>query len=562
MLVLASLWLAMGIGFTWPVLFLLLLAGLGIISFSVLVMLDNLTGGIRLASVTGDALFAYLLFFLAGPVSGDIGWIGLLPLITAAIYYQWVGAFILTILNMLVQAGLVYLQASLQDFFIFVGVLLPVYLLVGMAVAYFSQSLSRGKALLPRRPAARMAADRAARDRRRTMYDLIAALSASLNYERVLETALDLSTQTLNEMNAPAERMVSAVCLFGESGGQTELQVGTSRRMPVQDTRITLPGIAGLIGKTIDEGRSELSRNIKDDPELGRFFALRDCSSAYCLPLRSGLDAYGILLFAHPDIDFFTPERREVLDIVGNQAVIALQNARLYKDLEQEKERMMEFQEEARKKMARDLHDGPTQSIAAIAMRVNFARRLMERDPKSASEELFKIEELARRTTKEIRHMLFTLRPLVLESQGLVAALDSMAEKMKETYGQNVVIQADQRFVELLELGKQAVIFYIAEEAVNNARKHAQAESIWVRLKLLREDVGLLEIEDNGVGFNVSAVDTAYENRGSLGMVNMRERTELVNGVLRIDSVVGRGTRVQVVIPLTEEASDRIRRGI
>jgi signal transduction histidine kinase len=82
---------------------------------------------------------------------------------------------------------------------------------------------------------------------------------------------------------------------------------------------------------------------------------------------------------------------------------------------------MMDIQEEARKKIARDLHDGPTQSIAAIAMRVNFARRLMERDFKAASEELYKIEELARRTTKEIRHMLFTLRPLVLESQGLVA---------------------------------------------------------------------------------------------------------------------------------------------
>ena len=133
---------------------------------------------------------------------------------------------------------------------------------------------------------------------------------------------------------------------------------------------------------------------------------------------------------------------------------------------------------------------------------------------------------------------------------------------MNETYNQNVTIQAEQRFVEVLEAGKQAVVFYIAEEAVNNARKHAQAENIWVRLKLLREDIAFMEIEDNGVGFNMTAVDTAYENRGSLGMVNMRERTELINGVLRIDSSVGHGTRVQVVIPLTEEASDHIRRGI
>ena len=255
-------------------------------------------------------------------------------------------------------------------------------------------------------------------------------------------------------------------------------------------------------------------------------------------------------------------ERREVLEIVGNQSVIAIQNARLYQDLEQEKERMMEIQEEARKKMARDLHDGPTQSVSAIAMRVNFARRLLERDEKAAAEELYKIEDLARRTTKEIRHMLFTLRPLVLESQGLTAALESMAEKMRETYDQNVIIEADPRVVDALEMGKQAVVFYIAEEAVNNARKHAEAEHIWVRLKMVREGLCHLDIEDDGVGFDAGAVAMSYESRGSLGMVNMRERTDLVNGILRIDSAIERGTRIQVIIPLSEEAADRIRHGL
>ena len=157
--------------------------------------------------------------------------------------------------------------------------------------------------------------------------------------------------------------------------------------------------------------------------------------------------------------------------------------------------------------------------------------------------------------------MLFTLRPLVLESQGLVATLESMAEKTKETFNQEVVIQADPRVVDALEANKQAVVFYIAEEAVNNARKHAQAERIWVRLKMLREGMSLLEVEDDGVGFDVNVVGAAYENRGSLGMINLRERTDLVNGVLRIDSAPGRGTRVQVVIPLTDEAAERLRRG-
>jgi signal transduction histidine kinase len=341
-----------------------------------------------------------------------------------------------------------------------------------------------------------------------------------------------------------------------------ELQVATSRRMLSSDNRVSLKGSSGLIGRSIDTGEANFTKYMKKDPELSRFVALQTCQSAYCFPLRTGLEAYGALLFAHPDPEFFSPDRREVLEIVGKQSMIALQNARLYRDLEQEKNRMMEIQEEARKKMARDLHDGPTQSVSAIAMRVNFARRLMERDLKSASEELFKIEELARRTTKEIRHMLFTLRPLVLESQGLIAALESMAEKMRETYNQNVIIQADQRVVDALEMSKQAVVFYIAEEAVNNARKHAQAPHIWVRLKMIKESLSLLEIEDDGIGFNIDDVDASYDHRGSLGMVNMRERTELVNGVLRIDSAEGKGTRVQVLIPLSDDAADDLRRNM
>jgi signal transduction histidine kinase len=157
--------------------------------------------------------------------------------------------------------------------------------------------------------------------------------------------------------------------------------------------------------------------------------------------------------------------------------------------------------------------------------------------------------------------MLFTLRPLVLESQGLLAALESMAEKMEDTYSQDVIIETASNVINSLEPAKQAVVFYIAEEAANNARKHAQAETIWVRLKMLRRGLSLLEIEDNGVGFDLREVDNAYEDRGSLGMINMRERTELVNGLLHIDSIVGKGTKIQVVIPLTKKAAELLQRG-
>ena len=239
--------------------------------------------------------------------------------------------------------------------------------------------------------------------------------------------------------------------------------------------------------------------------------------------------------------------------------MIALQNARLYSELEQEKQRMMDIHEETRKKLARDLHDGPTQSIAAIAMRVNFARRLIERDPRETANELFKIEELARRTTKEIRQMLFTLRPLILESSGLVSAIEQLAIKMKEAHDQDVLFEASEDSAKGLSLKKQGLIFSIIEEAVNNARKHAQSKQIKVEMHR-QEDILIVMIEDDGNGFDLEKVVARYEQGESLGLINLQERAELVNGNLQIDTAPGNGTRITLTIPLTEEAVESLHR--
>src|SRR4030066_344944 len=398
--------------------------------------------------------------------------------------------------------------------------------------------------------------------RLREIYNLISKLTATLKYQQVLEIALDLSARVLATPNIPAEKLVSAVLLFAESEHEHPvLTVGSARHFTQTDLRIVLSGTSGLTGEVIKEGLPKSLNDLAKDPELDRIVALRSCRVAYCLPLRAGLDTYGGLLFAHSDPNFFTQSKCELLEIISHQSVIAIQNARLYSDIQQEKERMIEIQEQEHRKLARDLHDGPTQSMAAIAMRLNFARRLLERDPKATADELSKIEELARRTTKEIRHMLFTLRPLELESQGLVGALKAMAEKTHETYGQNVIVEAEENVVSQLEMSRQTIIFYIAEEAINNACKYAQPSHIWVRMKGLDKDIVMLEIQDDGVGFDKKAVESTYEQRGSLGLKNMNERTEMVNGVFQLSSTMGKGTTVRVVIPLTEEASDWLRRG-
>jgi signal transduction histidine kinase len=399
--------------------------------------------------------------------------------------------------------------------------------------------------------------------RLRDIYNLISKVTSTLKYQRVLEIALDLGSRVLATPHVPAERLISAVLLFSDSeNGRPSLTVGSARHFTQTDMRVALPATDGLIGAVITEGVSKISNDLAKDPELNRIIALRSCTVAYCLPLRAGLDTYGVLLFAHSDPQFFTKSKCELLEIISHQSVIAIQNARLYSDIQQEKERMIEIQEQEHRKLARDLHDGPTQTMAAIAMRLNFARRLLERDPKATAEELSKIEELARRTTKEVRHMLFTLRPLELESQGLIGALKAMAEKTHETYDQNVIVEAEENVVSQLEMSRQTIIFYIAEEAINNACKYAQAEHIWIRMKGVDKDLVLLEIQDDGIGFDKATVESTTEQRGNLGLKNMSERTDMVNGLFQLSSAVGKGTTIRVIIPITDEAVERLRRGV
>jgi signal transduction histidine kinase len=498
-----------------------------------------------------DFLLSAFYFLLQNAVAGGVSiWSGVIPIVTGAIYFEMWGAFLAALIFAGLQFVILQFSFSLE---------VPFTLAVGMASGLIGRfGMRRLRASRQTKMDAEERRRRAETERLRAIYELTSSLTATLSYKRVLDAALDLGYNALNPILDPDEprdeRLVSAVFLIREN----ELKVGSARRFTNADLRAVLHGNDGILKKVLDDGEAVLTQDVGYDPELGRIVALRACSSAYCFPLQSGFNVYGAMLFAHPDPNYFTRERRELLDIIGRQSVIAVQNASLYQDLIEEKERMVEVQEETRKKLARDLHDGPTQSVAAMAMRINLVRRMMAKNPKDAVDELQRIEELAHRTTKEIRHMLFTLRPLILESQGLNAALQAMAEKMRETFTQNVIINVDESVVENMEMGKQGVIFYIIEEAVNNARKHASAAHIWVRLRPFEKEIALLEIEDDGIGFDVAAVNKSYDKRGSLGMINLRERTELVTGLLNIDSAPGKGTRIQVYIPLSEEAADRL----
>ena len=519
----------------------------------------------RMINVVLDVLFSFALYLAVGRQGGMVFWVALMPLFSAAIYFEWRGALVITFVMLTLQV----LHALLINGGDFSPVamlpLLAFNLALGIPMAIISVPLVRRlrrsyQTRITQRKESERQVQRQERDRMRALFEMIETFSSTLNYQTVLDTVLDTALTSLSGDGSGRDKMIGAVLLFGDLN---DLEVRASRGFIAKDSSVHLPAEKGVLAKALNSGEVQFIEKPSEDPELSSLITLQDYNVALCLPLIRAMNAFGVMVFAHTDAAFFNQDRMDTLQMMGNQAVISLQNARLYQALAREKERIVQTQEEAQKKLARDLHDGPTQSVSAIAMRINIARKMMERSPQEALEELVRVEDLARRTTQEIRHMLFTLRPLVLETEGLIPALCTMAEKMHDLYQQNVFIDADEYVVSRLDMNQQTVVFYLTEEAVNNARKHAEANEISVRIKNAGKlaNVALLEIADNGVGFDVNSVMSAYDRRGSLGMINLRERAELINGLFKIESVPGRGTCVRVFIPLDEEAADRLRNG-
>lgn len=385
----------------------------------------------------------------------------------------------------------------------------------------------------------------AARERSRAITDMTTTLASTLNFDKIVDATLNIGLLSLRQR--PNQRVVSMMLLFRSS--DDALYIVNSRGLNRTDDHKIIHGKAGIVAQTLDECIPIIGKNASEDPELRSLAAFRNIRSVLCIPLRAHYDNYGVLLYGSDQSNAFEEDHIDMLKAMGVQATVALQNAVLYTNLMAEKERIIQMEEDARKALVRDLHDIPTQTISAVAMRIRIIMRELERNPEVVPKELQLVEEMTLRATEEIRHVLFKLRPLALESQGLAAALEQLAEKMEKTYQQKVAVRVGRDVERYLDVTKQGALFYLIEEAVNNARKYAEAELVKVQVGR-QKDAIIARISDNGVGFDMQAVENGYDNRGSFGMVNMRERAELMDGTLSLKSIPGRGTTITVHIPI------------
>ena len=243
----------------------------------------------------------------------------------------------------------------------------------------------------------------------------------------------------------------------------------------------------------------------------------------------------------------FTADELGMVTALANYAIIAMLNAQLVGELREERTKLISKEEEVRQQLARDLHDGPAQSVAAITMNIEFVKRLLERDPPRVLQELTKMGELARRTTYDIRTLLFELRPLSLDSQGLVTTLREYTGRFKD--GATSVVLEEAIGDVRLDAKRENTVFNIIQEATNNALKHAEAKHIWIRLARQGDEL-MATVQDDGKGFDLQAVRKNYNQRGSFGLLNIDERARMVGGSAEMTSAPGAGTTVRVIVPI------------
>lgn len=383
--------------------------------------------------------------------------------------------------------------------------------------------------------------------------DMITTLSSTLDYEKILDKVLDLGH--LSVRDADNRRIVGAVLLYANDN--TTLRIANARGMNTVESTRSLRGDQGIIGKALKDCVPIIGGAPYQDAQLREFVSFSNLKASLCIPLRAGFDNFGALLFAADRANAFTDDNIETLNALATQATVAMQNAVLYKSLLEEKERILSLEENARAELVRDLHDIPTQTVAAITMRLRIIQRMLEQGNTAAqvTSEMREVEEMAQRASEEMRHVLFKMRPLILETKGLAAALDELAAKTKKTYRQNVSVKVGKDVEQYLDANAMGGIFYLVEEAVNNARKYAEAELISV-VVARKDNYIVVRISDNGKGFDADGATAQSILQGSFGMTNMRERAELLNGTVKLESKPGQGTTVTAVIPIHRETEN------
>ena len=380
----------------------------------------------------------------------------------------------------------------------------------------------------------------------------------SVFYEvgQALITTFDI-TSLLAEAMALAADVIDAgaasILLVDETGKELVFRVSHGHRGHIlRQQRIPLDeGIAGWVVRNklpviANDARADSRFSHRVDVRTGFL-----TQSIAAVPLKIKGRIIGVLEVLNKySGQGFNQEDIQLMNSIASQAAIAIENSRLYEELRDERDNIIHAQDDFRRELIRKLQDGPMQLLSGIGMSLEHLERLnIKANPDIVQNEIGALHNLVRQANKATHNILFDLHPLILEEEGLIAAIKQLVQQLKSSEKLNIQF----RSVEEANYNYKttSVIFFVIQEALNNIKRHANAETIWLSLDT-RGKHFIVTIRDNGQGFEVNQFDDAGNKRLFVGLATIRELAQSVGAKFQINSSTGganRGTIIQVVLP-------------
>lgn len=391
------------------------------------------------------------------------------------------------------------------------------------------------------------------------LLEVVQAVNSTLQLQSVLHLILDRAIEVI-------QADAGSIMMLDESTGELEVKAARGARAAEVFGRSLKLG-EGIAGWVALYGQPLLLIDGELDTRFHTICQRDDVWDALCVPLQADGAVVGVLSVNNRRGDGpFDEEDLRLLAALGSHVTLAIRNAALYEQTARQRHTMERLlsslvwaQEEERKRVSLEIHDGPAQTLYAALIRLQAYRALRESDQERAAVEFGEAEGGIRETLKEIRRLIFDLRPMSLDEIGLVTALRQYTAKYEERHRIRAEVRArgEER---RLPVSLETALYRIVQEALTNIWKHARASRASV---IVTFECGrcIVQVADDGVGFDVSAVGPNLQGE-HLGIAGIRERAEMIGGTLRIASAPGAGTTLLVTVPTGESTAPTGRSGL
>jgi len=380
-----------------------------------------------------------------------------------------------------------------------------------------------------------------------------------------------ISPEQLNEI---VKKAIDAL----EDGKKQIFEIAESARQEWKDLEIKLAELQDKVREVIEEVEKLsqlekesryrlmiLSKNFKiyNEDEIKRAY---DIAREMQIKLALKKENEQYLIAQRTELEMRIRRAREIVEraeyLITHVATAmsyladALNNISRTIDELQQKEmmgiRIISAQEQERQRLARDIHDGPAQSLSNIVLKCELCEKLLDRNPDKAREQINELKQLVKSSLQEIRRIIFDLRPMSLDDLGLVPTLQRYVATFIEETGIDVTLEVYDLNEAAVDKVIEVAVFRIIQEALNNIKKHSKATRAHIKL-YIKNGFLMGRIVDNGIGFDKVKVEEqrrANIHESGFGIYGMRQRAELLKGKLCIQSQEGKGTTVLLQIPV------------